>query len=67
MECLEHGTDCKGEVTNITTDGIKYWPRCEFHAELRLKREDEIRERYPYNHPSEFDASYAGERWDDEY
>jgi hypothetical protein len=67
MECLEHSPDCKGKVTNTTTDGIKYWPRCEFHEELRQDLEQRIRERYPYNQPSNFDPDYAGERWDDEY
>jgi len=67
MECLEHGDDCKGNVEMIWLGGNKAWPRCEYHAEIRIKREQEIHERYPYNAPSDFDSAYAGERWDDEY
>lgn len=67
MICLDSDDFCEGKVELHTTDGTNYWARCEYHQELRVEREAEIRERYPYNAPSDFDSSYAGERWDDEY
>lgn len=69
LECLEHGPDCSGVVEyrpSLSGTGMAI-ERCDFHWEKRLEKEDEIQERYPYNAPSDFDPSYAGERWDDDY
>lgn len=59
---------CRGEVTlrSLPTGGGAF-ARCEAHFEARLEREFELRRRYPDNEPSDFDPSYAGERWDDDY
>jgi hypothetical protein len=44
----------------------KSFPRCEKHWDERLKKEDEIRRRYPEQQPADFDPSYAGERWNED-
>lgn len=72
VECLDDRGDkqCVGEVQYHTLDGIKSWPRCDYHFDLRLKRYEESEtERYAHSDvaPPGFDPSYAGERWDDEY
>lgn len=69
MECINQSSKCKG-ITELrmalSGTGIPY-PRCEYHWDKRLRLQDEIDNRYPYNAPSDFDPGYAGERWDDEY
>lgn len=69
LECLDESKDCRGDVTMWTTDGLKYWPRCEFHGERRLASYENSIERYANSDvaPSWFDPTYAGERWDDDY
>lgn len=69
MECLDLSNECRGDVTMWTTDGLKYWPRCEFHGERRLARYENSIERYANSDvaPSWFDPTDAGERWDDDY
>lgn len=69
LECLESGPDCRGKVDMWTTDGLRYWPRCDFHGERRLERYENSIERYANSDvaPSWFDPSYAGERWNDDY
>ena len=72
LECMDNrgeGT-CRGVVEQCTLDGIKYWPRCDVHFELRLKRYEESEtERYAHSDvaPPGFDPADAGERWDDDY
>lgn len=68
LECLNGPDGCKGPVEYRWPGyGERYWPRCEHHGEERLAREDEARERYPVLPPSDFDPSFAGERWDEDY
>lgn len=68
--CLNEGPDCNGPVEyhhNPDRDDFKTFPRCEAHQALRLNQAEETMRRYPVNAPADFDPSYAGERWDDEY
>lgn len=44
------------------------FPRCDKHWNDALVRDEEIRNRYPYHQPADFDPSYAGEAWgEDDY
>lgn len=70
-ECMDaHDGKCQGEThyrMSLSGTGTSY-PRCDHHWGQRLDREQEIRERYPYNAPADFDPSYAGEVWgEDDY
>jgi hypothetical protein len=72
MECLDENTllgACKGPIEyreSLSGTGISY-PRCDFHWDMRLDLQDQINDRYPYHQPADFDPTYAGERWDDDY
>ena len=70
IECLEEGNPadpCCGPVEYHNTGGARSFPRCQHHAEERLEREMDNRRRYPMLQPADFDPSFAGERWDDDY
>ena len=43
------------------------FPRCHTHFEIAFDRYEETNRRYPKHAPNDFDPSYAGERWDDDY
>lgn len=68
-ECLEsHKGDCDGPAlwrTPLSGSG-KSFPRCDKHWGERLVEQEGINQRYPERAPSDFDPSYAGERWDDD-
>lgn len=68
--CLDEGRgDCAGEIDYreaLSATGVRF-PRCDNHWEVRLHEQEQINQRYPYHQPSDFDPTYAGERWDDEY
>lgn len=70
-ECLDGPTDCAGEVQyRMPLSGTgRSFPRCDAHWSERLDRQAEIDRRYPDSPfaPSDFDPSYAGESWDDDY
>jgi len=69
LRCLQRDENCEGEVEYrdaLSATG-KMFPRCDAHWEARLIEQDRINETYPHNAPSDFDPSYAGERWDDDY
>ncbi len=70
LECMNsYDNNCSGEVEyrmSLTGTGTSMI-RCDFHQMERLDLEHDLRERYPYNAPSNFDPAYCGERWDDEY
>ena len=72
LECLDENPllgACKGPIEyreSLSGTGISY-PRCDFHWDMRLDRQDQINGRYPYHQPADFDPTYAGERWDDDY
>jgi hypothetical protein len=74
-DCLEWDADmpspCRGPVEyreSLTGTGTPI-PRCDYHWNLRLDREDEHRRIYPDSPiaPAWFDPEAAGERWDDDY
>ena len=70
LECLDDGDkQCIGDIEYreaLSGTGISY-PRCNFHWDMRLDLQDQINDRYPYHQPADFDPTYAGERWDDDY
>jgi hypothetical protein len=79
IECLDSyddSTACAGEVSYyyaLSGSGLT-WPRCEGHYALYVERVqeklDEVRKAYPDSPsapPAWFDATYAGEQWEDEY
>ena len=71
MECLDRNsrTPCEGEVeyrTPLSSTGRSF-PRCDKHWEIRLEKQEDINRRFPVNAPADFDPTYAGERWDDDY
>ena len=47
------------------------FPRCDKHYQAYADRlrpvMDDIRRRYPKQAPSDFDPTYAGESWDEDY
>lgn len=70
-ECIDNPDECHGSVEmrpSLTGTGTAI-PRCDFHWEVRLTREEELRQQYPDSPiaPSWFDPTAAGERWDDDY
>lgn len=70
-DCLDHSAECGGEVEfrqPLSATG-KSFPRCEFHWERRLDKQEEINQRYPDSPvaPADFDPTYAGESWDEEW
>lgn len=71
LTCLDdYGDDtCSGPVEyRMAISGTgRSFPRCDFHWGKALDRRDEINRRYPYHRPSDFDESYAGERWEEDY
>jgi hypothetical protein len=70
LECLDrHKGGCSGLVEYrfaLSATGRSF-PRCDAHWGKRLDEQEEINRKYPSLQPSDFDPSYAGERWDDEY
>lgn len=71
LECLEdHRNNCRGEThfrMSLSPTGVNH-PRCDYHWAIRLKKQEEIDERYPDTPiaPANFDPTYAGERWDED-
>lgn len=70
-ECIDNPAECRGPVEfrpSLTGTGTPI-PRCDFHWNRRLEREDELRSAYPDSSipPMWFDPTAAGERWDDDY
>lgn len=72
IKCLDdYGNHtCAGEVLYrdaLSATGQRF-PRCDKHWFERLAEQERINERYPDSPiaPSWFDASAAGERWDDD-
>lgn len=70
LECLDdHKGDCRGPIEyrmGLSGTG-KSFPRCDRHWEERLRFQDETNRKYPTNAPRDFDPSYAGEHWDEDY
>jgi hypothetical protein len=69
VHCLQDGPDCQGAVEyRMPLSGTgKPFARCDHHWNLRLIEQDRINRTYPTHAPADFDPSYAGERWDDDY
>lgn len=70
LECLNQsdGT-CEGDVEyreSMTGTGTPM-KRCHKHQADALERLAENRRRYPVHPPADFDPTYAGERWDEDY
>jgi hypothetical protein len=69
IECLDGPDGCKGEIDYrmaLSATG-KSFPRCDKHWDERLDAQEGINQRYPAMAPADFDESYAGERWDEDY
>jgi hypothetical protein len=67
LECLQHGPNCQGKVDMHSLDGLKAFPRCEYHWEQRLDEQARIDETYGSPSPPDwFDPFAAGERWDED-
>lgn len=69
MECLDGPKGCGGtvEYRHPLSGTGKAFPRCEVHWDERLEKQDEINARYPSQQPTDFDPTYAGERWGEDY
>lgn len=70
-ECINAGPDCDGAVEyRMPLSGTgQSFPRCDKHWDDRLETQRGIDERYPDSPhaPSDFDPTYAGESWDEDY
>lgn len=68
LTCIEGpGPECSGQVQVYeSASGLTRSARCEGHQTAVWRRQDEIRQRYPYNAPADFDPTYAGEVWGEE-
>lgn len=70
-DCIEDNGDdtCKGPVLfreSLSGTGTPI-ARCDHHWSKRLDLQQELAQRYPRHAPADFDPSYAGERWDEDY
>ena len=69
-ECLDdHLGSCTGRIEYrypLSPSGHSR-PRCDHHWDMRLEAQAKIDRRYPPHPPADFDPSYAGENWDEEY
>ena len=69
LECLDGPVMCEGPVElryPLSPTG-RWFPRCDKHWADRLDVQEGINSRYPYHQPADFDPSYAGESWGDDY
>lgn len=68
LQCLDGPEGCRGPVDYHSVDGIKAWPRCDGHFAQRLTLQEQINHKYGGDvPPCDFDPSYAGESWDEDY
>ena len=68
--CLDYGEDCHGDVEyRLPLSGTgRAFPRCDAHWERRLDEQERISARYGGSvAPVDFDPTYAGERWEEDY
>jgi hypothetical protein len=69
LKCLEHGESCSGTVEYrypLSSTG-KNFARCDLHWAIAVKRWEENQRKYGGScPPSDFDPTYAGERWDED-
>lgn len=70
-DCIQFGASCAGSVEyRFALSGTgQSFPRCDAHWSERLDIQEGINKRYPDSPmpPSDFDPTYAGERWDSDY
>lgn len=69
-DCLDsHEGECAGDVEyrDALSGTGKSFQRCDAHWSARLDVQEGINQRYPAMAPSDFDPSYAGEHWDEDY
>jgi hypothetical protein len=70
LVCLDQGQgDCAGVVEYrepLSATGQSF-TRCDGHWAVRLEIQEGINQRYPQHAPSDFDPTYAGECWDEDY
>ena len=72
-DCIDSDlSPCRGEVAerySLSGSGMRF-SRCDGHYDDYVTRTqpriDEINRRYPATAPDDFDATYAGERWDED-
>lgn len=73
LKCLDrHTGECAGavEMRFPLSDTGRSFPRCDGHWDKRLKKQQEITRRYAPDSdvpPADFDPTFAGERWDEDY
>ncbi len=68
--CMDaHKGDCAGPVEmRMRMSDWKEFPRCDHHADAWYDEQERIQRTYgSVSAPSDFDPSYAGERWSDDY
>jgi hypothetical protein len=68
--CLDHHKGgCSGAVIyRYPLSGTgKSFVRCDHHWAIRCDEQDRINRKYPQTAPRDFDPSYAGESWDEDY
>ena len=69
LDCLDGPVQCAGPVEYrfaLSATGRSF-PRCDKHWGDRLDVQEGIDRRYPTHAPIDFDPSYAGESWDEDY
>lgn len=64
----EEAAKCVGVVAGWESTTTMIY-ECEYHTRKSIEFRQGVRERYPDSPipPSDFDPTYAGERWDDDY
>lgn len=72
MGCIDGPKGCEGEVfEEPSMSGATTSERCRKHrAEYEERVGPKVREierRYPKHAPADFDPTYAGERWEEDY
>lgn len=73
LHCVDSGLDssCGGDRTEYCFGyGLKgSYTRCGVHFAAYMERAEKINRRYPDSPipPADFDPTYAGERWNDDY
>jgi hypothetical protein len=68
LECLDESPLCHGNVEHrmaLSGTGVSY-PRCDFHWDKRLAKQEEINLRYPPHPPADWSPDDAGEAWYEE-
>ena len=71
-DCINSGPDCEGdcEYRMPLSGSGKSFPRCDLHWSERLDTQERLRRDYGVDSdipPSDFDPTYAGESWSDDY